>query len=383
MPRGRPRKFNPAIPAHIDQARIPRGIYWDGSGAGRWYVVERGPAGGKPATHTIAGPRAQLSDLHALAEERTGAARGTVAAVIDAYHASLKFKAIGRRTQRDYNYYAAAIKAYKTKLGCPFGDLVVDRLSQPVIRRFIDVIAAPTPSKANHWLRYLRRVFNWGIEFGECKTNPARGVECVTERRAHRMPEATVFRAVQAFARARGALQPRARGAVAPYLWAAMEIAYQARLRGIEVTTLTDAYDFGDALQTNRRKGSRDNIVRTGAHLREAIDALLAYRARIWEKKHTPVPLRADQRPLFVNESGSALSKSGFDTTFQRMMRLAVKEGVITAAQRFGLHGLKHRGVTDTKGNRADKKTASGHVTDTMTNLYDHELPRVEPADDA
>ena len=32
----RNRKHNPTIPAHIDQAKIPRGIYWDATGRGRW-----------------------------------------------------------------------------------------------------------------------------------------------------------------------------------------------------------------------------------------------------------------------------------------------------------------------------------------------------------
>lgn len=29
MARGRKRKFKPDMPAHIDQAALPRGIYWE------------------------------------------------------------------------------------------------------------------------------------------------------------------------------------------------------------------------------------------------------------------------------------------------------------------------------------------------------------------
>ena len=42
------------------------------------------------------------------------------------------------------------------------------------------------------------------------------------------------------------------------------------------------------------------------------------------------------------------------------------KAGVITPEQRFTLHGLKHRGVTDTKGSRRRKQIASGHQTEAM-----------------
>lgn len=43
------------------------------------------------------------------------------------------------------------------------------------------------------------------------------------------------------------------------------------------------------------------------------------------------------------------------------------------------LHGLKHRGVTDTAGNRGDKQDAAGHQSPTTTGRYDHALPVVKP----
>jgi hypothetical protein len=42
-------------------------------------------------------------------------------------------------------------------------------------------------------------------------------------------------------------------------------------------------------------------------------------------------------------------------------MPRAIEAKVITEEQRFTPHGLKHRGVTDTKGTKADKRQASGH----------------------
>lgn len=43
MTRGAKRKFNPSIPRHIDQGKLPKGIYWDPSGNGRWYVKDAHP----------------------------------------------------------------------------------------------------------------------------------------------------------------------------------------------------------------------------------------------------------------------------------------------------------------------------------------------------
>ena len=401
MARGRPRKHNPTIPAHIDQARLPAGLYWDKSGAGRWYVREPHPDGPGTKAVSIAGATARLSELHAIMESRSsGTAAGSVAAVVNAFNGSLAFKSLAPSTKKHYQAYAAAIKAYPVKTG-KLGDVTVDRIAPPFIRSLVDRIAEGMPArppaakaipahptKANHWLRYLRRAFGWGVEHGVCKTNPAAGVRCVREVRDPRMPERDVFRAVQSFARERGARGVRQKGRHPPYLWAAMELAYQARLRGIEVLTLHDGLieDLlqDDArLQTNRRKGSRDNLVRVGARMREAIEALQAYRKTVWQREELATPIRAAQRPLFVSEDGTRLTRAGFNTAWGKLMRAAVDAGMLTPAQRFGLHGLKHRGITDTKGTRADRKDASGHITDSMASLYDHSLPTVDAADDA
>ncbi len=388
-PPGRPRKAPPNLPAHIDYSLVPPGIYWDRTGRGRWCVQDPHPDGHGFKRKTVAGPTARLSDLHAIAEGRRGEAqRGTIAYVIDQHAKSLAFSQLKPSTQQHYRDYAKAIKANPLKNATLLGAAVVDRVSPGFIRRLIDVIAQGRPAlklgdvavpgyptKANHWLRYLRRVFGWAREHDHVTTNPAAGIKQVKERADHRMPSVDVFRRVQAYAKDCSARGPRAKGAVPPYLWAAMELAYQARLRGIEVLTLTDAHVDGDVLRTNRRKGSRDNMVRKGAETEEAIAMLRARRAAIWEKNGGVIPIRAENRFLFVSEDGERLTEDGWQTAWGRMMRNAVKDGILSQAERFGLHSLKHRGVTDTKG---DKKEASGHKTDAMLHVYDHSLPVVE-----
>ena len=74
------------------------------------------------------------------------------------------------------------------------------------------------------------------------------------------------------------------------------------------------------------------------------------------------------------------MAKAGLDNAWQDLITAAIEAAVITREQRFTLHGLKHRGITDTKGKKAEKKEASGHKTDPMLDLYDHEVAVVEPA---
>jgi site-specific recombinase XerD len=241
-------------------------------------------------------------------------------------------------------------------------------------------LALEGPSKANHVLRYLRRLFRWGMQRGHCTDNPAAGVQQAAERKRRRLPDPAVMAALAQFAQERGALPARSKGACPSYLWAVLELAYLCRLRGIEVITLTDAHALADGVATNRRKGSRDNVVRWTPRLRAAWDALKARRARLWAERSTQIPIRAELRPLVVSEDGAALKKSSLDTAWQRLIASAIDAGKLDAADRFSLHDLKRRGITDTPGTRADKQEASGHRSAAMLDVYDLSVPLVDPS---
>ncbi|EMI47953.1 phage integrase [Stenotrophomonas maltophilia AU12-09] len=87
------------------------------------------------------------------------------------------------------------------------------------------------------------------------------------------------------------------------------------------------------------------------------------------------IPIKPEQRRHLVSQSGTQLTKSAFDSAWQRLVRRAVVEDVIDKDQRFALHGLEHRGITD-----SEDKSAGGHVTEAMRQLYDHSVPVVKAA---
>ena len=184
------------------------------------------------------------------------------------------------------------------------------------------------------------------------------------------------------FAHRQGQLKRGEKGACSPYLWYVMEIGYLCRLRGIETITPTDENELEEGVLTNRRKGSRDNIVRWTPRLRAAWDAAKAERARTWQKTKKHGPFRSDQRFLIVSASGGQLSKSGLDTAFQRLITQAIEKKVLTEEQRFGMHDFKRKGITDTLGTRAEKQQASGHKDESMMDVYDLSVPMVNPSAD-
>lgn len=181
-------------------------------------------------------------------------------------------------------------------------------------------------------------------------------------------------------ATARGRLARNEPGGCPEYLASVMELAYLCRLRGIEVVTLTDANELEEGILTNRRKASRDNIVRWTPRLRTVWDGAKALRARIWEFRKTPIPMTASKRFIIVASHGGPLRKTSLDTAWQRFITLAIADGEIDQEDRFALHDLKRRGITDTIGTRAEKQEASGHRDAKMLDVYDHSIPIVAPS---
>lgn len=60
------------------------------------------------------------------------------------------------------------------------------------------------------------------------------------------------------------------------------------------------------------------------------------------------------------------------------MIRQAIKDGVIEQGQRFALHGLKHRGITD-----SEDKASGRHRSEAMRQLQDHSVPAVQASNAA
>ena len=385
MRRGRPRRFDPTVPKHIDQAKLPTGAYWD-SRDRVWYTLTKD--GAKATRRRIAGASATLAELHHVLQElNTANSTGTIRWLHEEFQASEQWNELSPHSQRDYNNCLARLTRLKTKVSGTGDLLVANRLSRPDVQLIVDEIAKKTPSMANHVKRYLGRLFTWAMQRKRMRVraNPAHEIDAATEVADSKMPTPEAMEAVIAFARERGARKAHTKGSCPPYIWPAMVLTYRCRQRGIEALLLSDADDHAEGIYTNRRKGSKDNITSWSPELREAWDAAIAYRREVWKRKKKEHPIRAKDRPVLVNQKGETLAtlndkdevvtRSTFDSAWQRFIKMAIRDGAITEEQRFSLHGLKHRGITD-----SEDKTSGGHVDPGMVKRYDHEVPIVAPA---
>lgn len=371
---GRPRLADPTIPQHIDQTKIPKGAYWSRSDRVWYTIIEDG---GTKRRRKIACADARLSDLHALLEFVGGVDRHSLAYLCTQYHESPRFQTLAANTCKDYELQRQLVCTYKLKGGRLLGAVKVSELTVPAVQRLIDKLAADTPTKANHLHRYLRMLFAWGIRRGHCTSNPAKGVEQAKERKLRRLPTTRAQNDLLVFAKAGAALKAHTKGSVPAAVWIAMELTYLCRLRGIEAITLTDAHATELGSLTNRRKGSRDSLVHWSPRLRAAWDAAQAVRKETWARRNVPTPLRPEDRVLLVNQLGEPITPSGRDTLWQTFIKRAIAAGIITADQRFGLHDLKRKGTTDTKG-RQEKLEAGGWKEESMLEVYDLGIPEVD-----
>ncbi|PPV04052.1 hypothetical protein XbrCFBP1976_21415 [Xanthomonas bromi] len=101
------------------------------------------------------------------------------------FHEAGEFKELQRDRQKDCRRYADTLAHYVRKDGSKLGSVPLEHITTHVVQRLLETFAngrsathlqqalPPTPSKANHLYRYLRRTLAWGVRHGYCKENPA------------------------------------------------------------------------------------------------------------------------------------------------------------------------------------------------------------------
>jgi integrase len=346
----RPRQHARPLPGGIKPEALPDYVYWDPSGRGRWIVKHYDPQTKRTTSHRLAGPTATLRDIwDAYENARRAPPADTVGKLIERFEASPQWADLAATTRRDYHSCAAALASARTKAGALVADTRLSDWTPGAVRSYCERRAETSRSRANHELRYLRRLFSWAVERDLMPTNPARGVRALKEDPRQRYVSDGEY---TAFLRHAGARHP--------YLVPVAELAYLCRLRISEVCDLrrTDVRD--DGLFGARRKGSKDALTGWTPRLRAAIDCALA--------------LHGDIKSLYIipGPSRGRMSESTIQTAWQRCM----VEWAALGNERFTVHDLKRKGVSDAAG---DKLAASGHRSMAMLRVYDV-LPSKAPA---
>lgn len=346
----RPRQRATVLPAGIKGDALPVGVYWDPTGRGRWLYKRHDKATGKSPAKRLAGPTATLREIWDAYETITRPEpAGTLSALVATFEQSTDWADLAESTRRDYRICAAAILGAVTKAGTPVRDTRPADWTPGAVRSYVDRRAESSRSRANHELRYLRRLFAWAYERDQIPTNPARGVKTLKEASRNRYVAEGEYIAFLTF------VAPRF-----PYLVPLSELAYLCRLRVSEVCDLKRADITPEGLFAARRKGSKDALTGWTPRLKAAVEGALSL--------HGPIA----SLYLIPGPTHGRMSESTIQTAWQRSMVAWAQLG----NERFTIHDLKRAGISDAEG---DKLAASGHRSMAMLKVYDV-LPSRAPA---
>jgi len=380
MSRGRKRKFNPNIPEHIDQDKLPGNCYWDNSYSGHWYTTFKSAAG-KPRRRKIADPDALLSELHRIMELENGIDRDTFEFIANKYFESDSY--IQLKNKKNHLASYKTICNYQTKIRKKLNKIPIKLWDDALVQQLIDRIGKRNGATVARLLNaFIRRVFQWNLKRGFCSHNPALRTELPNERKKQIYPSHKAYSSLLQHAIKNGTYGAKKSGSCPHYIWMIMELEYLCRQRGAECRTLTDAHISDDGVLTERLKGSRDNITIWNDRLKHVVNEAQKARDVIYRKKGIGIPLKPINRPLIVNTMGEPLKAEAYQSAWQRFITNSIKLGVIDQSKRFSLHDLKRKGITDTDGSISEKLESSGHVEAKMLKIYDKSIPKVKPSND-
>ena len=377
---GRPRKINAKIPAHINQTKLPDGLSYDAI-QNRWrfnYTDNLGKRHDKRVGSQTSKLAQILNNIERLGIEKPN----TFNWLVNEYLQDARFLDLKPATQKNYLACYALIKKQSVKQKS-VTTLLLKNWSSGLCQQINTQIAKKNgPSMANHCHSFLSLVFTYGKNYNYVTTNHATGVYKAKCRPAQQWVSTEVYSRVLSYAKKRGSTLPKTKGSSPYYIWLMMEISYLCRLRGVETRTLTEDKMLENGLQCDRRKGSKGNITIYNDRLLSVLNSAIVHRDNIWRSNGYPVPISKEDRLLIVNNTGQAVSLDSFHSAWQKFINFAINDKIITNDERFSLHDLKRKGISDTAGTGSDKKDASGHRSDAMMQVYDKSLLSVPAASD-
>ena len=355
-------------PPGIDANKLPANVNFHASRK-IWYLSFF--EDGIRKTKKIATADATMSDLWE-AVKQPAENTSSFQWLVDQFEQSPQFRKLAKNTCLSHQNTWAIILKQATASGAMLSETNRHKWTQPLVQKFIDKIAEDRPTTAVRAKQNLSRLFNWGINRGYMKINPASNIEIPELKPKRVMPSKAVLARVISYA--------KQSEKVNPIIWKSLEIARLCRLRGIEVRQLTDADILEDGLLCRRSKGSATNVTLWDDKLKAVIDACIKDRDALWAKRRYPYPMNPKDRRLLVNRSGDSITSDGWHSVWRRFMENCVRDGIILEEEKFGLHGMKRRGVTDTKAGE-DKAQAAGLKSQQMVRVYDKSIPRVNTPD--
>lgn len=244
---------------------------------------------------------------------------GTLTHLWRLFQDSQHWKGLSERTRKDYE------QASKQLLKV-FGAAHVAVITQPKARRYM-LVERQGISRANHEIALLSNMLYHAVDLDWIPSNPLATIKYLPQKPRTIVPITAEFDAFATWLTARGKTW-RVIGAMARF-------ASRAGSRRTEFRTAT-AFQVTDKevrLMRAKQRGEREVV--------DVIEITPDLRAELESVR------REGCSYLFPNRKGNAYTESGFNTMWQKAMRRAIADGIIT--RRFTFHDLRAHYVTNFK----------------------------------
>lgn len=251
------------------------------------------------------------------------------------------------RTQKDD-------RANLVKIRKVFGRMTPSRIEPVHCYAFRDTIAQKSGAvQSNLCLALLKHMFTKAIEWGACKTNPARDVRKIPVPSRVRVPDAEEFNLVRSLA-------PES-------VQVAMDLALLTGMSRGDILSLTRAQCKDDGIHYTRaktiRKAPRPIIVMWTDELRDVITRAKQLKPQV--RQH-----------IVARRDGKPYTADGFSTLWQRVMAEAMAKGL---EQRFHFHDIRAMSATETE-DLIEASERLGHSSPAVTQrIYRRKPLRVKP----
>jgi integrase len=210
-------------------------------------------------------------------------------------------------------------------------------------------------SAAHHEVRLLSNVFTWARRWGVVTINPARGLGLKTPKPRTRYITDAEFLVVRE---------------LAPVMIGyAMDLALLTGLRQGDILSLERRHLTDQGIDIQTSKTGRKLVIEWNEELRATTNAILREQPQF-------------RRALICRRDGKAMTSSGFQTLWQRLMAAATKkpeDGEPLLAERFTFHDLRAKNLSDepTLQGAADR---AGHADPRITQRVYRRLPQLVKA---